>query len=594
MYDIFTDLEEIDDVEAWLSFESVDPEPIQGDWVHVHQLGRSSISLSPEQWDRVESDISEENGRIGTDTLTLTQSFNIQPCLVPLDALEVVLNADPTTALDDIDFSPMEYGRRRPGMGEEMESYWEEDLSTTVDGVEVARFVTNFQYEAPLIDTGFIEYHDLIEHEKRRFETIDSDEVVATYDTNRWETTVGLSGDESGHTIRCLRVQAPFLKEYLEERQCALVLGYIQRRSVNPGGIGTLPDDEREFSVDRGTATLQLLPANMPMAGDSTRLYWTCPIRPDDIPESRTDRLASNRNLTFRTRDGVTVTKEGLDGGEAAAELGLDRPATGPDDYDYLHFEPSLLERYRTDSRGTVEEWSAQGLQVTWLDKWTVRLYRNGQEQLVLLVDDLQSVPDYELPHWNQHHVTPEGELPEELETNYIEADWVDTESPIGGVVAGMAEATDTFEAVYGCSLFSVDPPGIDLEPFITPTHARREELLRIMIDIDQILIETIEKDHVEAQLPDDIDDNAIDGEKDALYELVQFLTNSERAGEVLAPFNAIHWFRNDRGHEGVDRWDDALTELGLEQTADIQTIYRVALRSTARSFHELSEILQS
>ncbi|EMA49971.1 hypothetical protein C448_01514 [Halococcus morrhuae DSM 1307] len=114
------------------------------------------------------------------------------------------------------------------------------------------------------------------------------------------------------------------------------------------------------------------------------------------------------------------------------------------------------------------------------------------------------------------------------------------------------------------------------------------------MIDIDQILIETIEKDHVEAQLPDDIDDNAIDGEKDALYELVQFLTNSERAGEVLAPFNAIHWFRNDRGHEGVDRWDDALTELGLEQTADIQTIYRVALRSTARSFHELSEILQS
>jgi hypothetical protein len=132
VYDIFTDLEEIDDVEAWLSFESVDPEPIQGDWVHVHQLGRSSISLSPEQWDRVESDISEENGRIGTDTLTLTQSFNIQPCLVPLDALEVVLNADPTTALDDIDFSPMEYGRRRPGMGEEMESYWEEDLSTTV------------------------------------------------------------------------------------------------------------------------------------------------------------------------------------------------------------------------------------------------------------------------------------------------------------------------------------------------------------------------------------------------------------------------------------------------------------------------------
>ena len=138
MYDLVMDSSDIENLNAWLAFnDRGNYDPIKNDWITINRHGHH---------------------RVETGLGTVKQGFRIHCLLVDENDLDSVLNTDPFGAIPDFDFSPMAFGRRR-GEGD----YWEEDLIREVEGAEVNRFVMDFRKEAPLIDTGFIEYHDLIE-----------------------------------------------------------------------------------------------------------------------------------------------------------------------------------------------------------------------------------------------------------------------------------------------------------------------------------------------------------------------------------------------------------------------------------------------
>lgn len=567
MYEILSEDTSISDLDTWLAFGDITEAPIDAGWIHPYQRGRASIRVEDAE---------------------LTQAFDIQSFLVDLDDLDPVLNADPNTDFADIEFNPMRYGRRRESLDDPLEPYWEEDVTREVNGTPVSRFITNFEYEAPLIDTGFIEYHNLVETEKRRFEEIESGDVAVQFNAEVWRAKMGLSSESTEHTVRTMRVHAPFLKDYLEEREVALVLSYVQRRSVEPSDAVSI-DQSVSIPISTGTYHREFYPEQMPGVGHSCRHYWTCPILPDDIPQSRGDQLAAPRQLPFTTQNGHRVTKEGVEDGSALRDIGISRPATSPDDYEYIHFEPTLLERYRNDSRGSVEEWSAQGITVSWLDRWMVRLYRGDNEQLVLLVDDLTSIGDSELSYWHQHNVTPEGDTPEEMITNYVEADWVDTFAPAEAVLTGMREADGTFQAFRDESLFRSIPSDSQAESLLTPVREDRDELLQIMQELDNILVERVNQSAIETITGEDAG-----GTKNALFDLFEYILDTARAAELMAPINAVHYFRNEASHDEIRRgWDEALDELGVDDGVDILELYRLTFHSVADSLDELESLLQ-
>lgn len=482
----------------------------------------------------------------------------------------------------------MKYGRRRESLDDPLEPYWEEDVTRKVNGTPVSRFITNFEYEAPLIDASFIEYHNLIETEKRRFEEIESGDVAVQFNADVWRAKMRLSSESTEHTVRTLRVRAPFLKDYLEEREVALVLSYVQRRSVEPSDAVSI-DQSVSVPISTGAYHREFYPEQMPGVGHSCRLYWTCPILPDDIPQSRGDQLAAPRQLPFTTQSSHQVTKEGIEDGSALRDIGISRPATSPNDYEYIHFEPTLLERYRNDSRGRVGEWSAQGITVSWLDRWMVRLYRGNNEQLVLLVDDLTSIGDSELSYWHQHYVTPEGDTPKEMITNYVEADRVNTFAPAQAVLIGMRKADGTFRALRDESLFRSIPSDRPAESLLTPVREDRDELLQIMQDLDNTLVERVNQDAIETITGEDAG-----GTKNALFDLFEYLSDTARAAELMAPINAVHYFRNEASHDEIRRgWDEALDELDVDDGVDILELYRLTFHSVAASLDELESLLQ-
>lgn len=567
MYNIISRDSVPTDPTTWLAFGDLTEAPISTGWIHPYQRGRATVQ---------------------TADCEFIQAFDTQAFLVDRGDIDLLLDADPNTDFGDVDFKPMRYGRRRESLDEPMEPYWEEDLTREVNGVPVSRFITNFEYEAPLIDTGFIEYHNLVETEKRRFEEIESGDVAAQFTHDIWRATKGLTNEMTEHMVRELRVRAPFLKEYLEERGMALVLSYFQRRTVVPSESVSI-DESVSVPISTGAYNREFYPERMPGLGHSCWFYWTCPILPDDIPQSREEQLANQReHLQFQTRSGHTVTKQGVEDGSALREIGIRRPPRGPDDHDYIHFQPTVLERYRNDPRGGVEEWSEQGLTVDWLDRWMVRLYRGENEQLVLLVDDLTSIGDTELSHWHQYNVTPEGDIPQEMVTNYMEARPVDTRAPIQGVLNSMRQADSAFHSFADEPLFRAIPSDRQVQDLLTPVREDRDELLEIMQDLDNILVERINQSAVET-----ITGESAGGTKNALFDLYEYLSDANRAAELMAPVNAVHYFRNEESHDEIRQgWDEALEELNIDNP-DILDLYRLTFNRVEESLTELVTLIE-
>lgn len=201
MYDLVPDTNDINYLNSWLAFEDQDEfDPIQDGWITVNRHGHYYSEIS-----------------IGI----VKQIFRIHGFLVDEDDLDTVLDSNPFAKIPDFDFNPMQYGSRTGEVDN-----WKEDLTRDIDGTEAKRFVMDFGKDAPLVDPGFVEYHDLIEQEKRNFNTYDTDKTVVQFPSEKWEDQSQSDHWELNNTIQSLKVRAEYLKDYLKERGCALVLVY--------------------------------------------------------------------------------------------------------------------------------------------------------------------------------------------------------------------------------------------------------------------------------------------------------------------------------------------------------------------------------
>jgi hypothetical protein len=576
MYDLVEDADDIGDLDSWLAFEDRDGfSPIKDGWITVNQHGRSEAETS-----------------LGT----VEQSFRIHGFLVDEEDVDAIIETNPYGEIGRLDFNPMSYGSRR-GDGQ----YWEEDLTRTVDGVEAKRFVMDFSKDAPLVDTGFIEYHNLVEKGKRNFETYDTDETVVRFPEDKWEYLSSQS-DHWGlkDTILDLQIRAEYLKDYLNERGCALVLAYFQwRDAIETSENISLPDDDREDFTIRGGKAVRGVRRTRP----GYELHWFCPIRPDDIPYGHEERLMEDReNLKFETKQGLRFSKEEAVKEEGFEEAGFRRPAMGAESleealsfFGWTYFEPEVLEKYKKDSRGSVSEWSKQGIEVSWLDKMSLRAYQNDQNLILIIIDDLAKIPDEELSHWYHYNTSPEGGVPEEMITNYIEADWVDSESPSKAVINAVTELNQSFREEYGSVLYRETGDDIDTGRLLRLSRNECHELLNVMSDVHQVVVENLELGNLESVLPPEAQED-VDGKKSALFELVKELSDADRAAEILAPINAVHDFRKENSHMTVRNggWERAVEALGYNKDSEeYRDMYNDAMRQSAGSLREIKELIE-
>ncbi|WP_256403834.1 hypothetical protein [Halorubrum salinum] len=575
MYDLVEDSRDILEINPWLAFEDRDQfDPIDDGWITVYRTGHKTTDVGSEVVD---------------------QGFRVHCFLVDQEDLDAFSGIEPYGEIPKFDFYPMAYGSRR---GEE---YWEEDLTQCIDGREAKRFVMKFTKDAPLVDTGFVEYHKLVEREKRNFERYDTDEKVVRFPADKWNYLSSQS-DHWGldDTILSLEVRASFLKDYLQERGSALVLAYFQSRDVKSTEEDIqLPDEDREsFGILGGKATRGVR-RTMP----GYELHWFCPIHPSDIPYSHEETLRESReNLKFETKQGYRFSKQEAMREDGFEEAGYRRPAIGAEDVDealnyfgWTFFDPEVLEKYRSDSRGSVSEWSRQGLQIEWLDKMSLRAYRNDEDLIVIIVDDLAKIPDEEIPHWYQHNTSPRGEIPEEMITNYIKAEFVDSESPAQAVINAVTELDTAFQEAYGQRLYRETGEELDAERLMTLPRNEREALLDVMSKVDEVVVENLDKGNLEAQLPDDVDEDDIEGEKSALWEFVRELSDTDKANEILTPINSVHDFRQEDSHRRVTGgWSRAVQAIGYpEDSTGFREIYRDTLRDTAASLREIIDLIE-
>lgn len=109
------------------------------------------------------------------------------------------------------------------------------------------------------------------------------------------------------------------------------------------------------------------------------------------------------------------------------------------------------------------------------------------------------------------------------------------------------------------------------VENLLTPVRDDRDVLLQVMQDLDNILIERVNQTEIET-----ITEQSAGGTKNALFDLYEYLSDSERANELIEPFNAVNYFRNESSHDKVQKgWEEALEELDVEGDSDVLELYR-------------------
>jgi hypothetical protein len=109
------------------------------------------------------------------------------------------------------------------------------------------------------------------------------------------------------------------------------------------------------------------------------------------------------------------------------------------------------------------------------------------------------------------------------------------------------------------------------------------------MQDLDNVLVERVNQSAIEA-----ITGQNAGGTKNAIFDLYEFLADTDRAAELMAPINAVHYFRNEESHDRVQSgWTEALDELDVEENTDILELYRYTFQGVADSLDELESYLQ-
>jgi hypothetical protein len=232
---------------------------------------------------------------------------------------------------------------------------------------------------------------------------------------------------------------------------------------------------------------------------------------------------------------------------------------------------------------------------VNWLDKMKLRAYRNDEDLILIIVDDLAKIPDEELSHWYHYNTSPAGEIPEEMITNYIEADWVDSESPSDAVINAVTELNEAFEAKYGVRLYRETGDEIDADRMLSLPRNEKHELLNVMSEAHQVIVENLDRGNLESQLPDNVLSD-VEGKKSALFEFVRYLSDTSTAAEILNPINAVHDFRKEDSHMTVSSggWPRAVDVLGYEENSEAyRDMYRDVMRQSAASLRNITALIE-
>lgn len=564
-------------VPSWLEFTDVDHfSPVDGDWVTVYQSGERVIEA---------------------DYGKLRHSFNVQPMLVDLDDLDNILEADPKSQAPNLRF----YGGGQV-WSRERGDYWDDGSTKELNGADVHRFLTHFHHDAPRVEYGILAFHDLVEEGLRNFFAHRNGEHVIRFSEEEWNERERTSGYPSDILIH-MDIQTGYLLDYLDARQAALVLAYFQSRSIrNPTfDVGIADDGWTELELRGAPANkLSRYVDGLGSQYPHVELHWLCPVFPSSSDRSAEAEAKENRKIKFRTIDGNRYSPEDVEHQRGFEEAGLKRPAFGAESlqeamsfYDWVFFDMEILEKYIASEDGYVNWWARQGGDVVWKDIFSERVYRNDEHEVALLLDDLEKIPDREIPHWKVHNITPVGEVPEEGIINFVLGKPVDSQSFSGRVLDTIEEIDEGFQGKYGEHAFSelqeLDP----VERVIMPPRNERDSLLTSMDALNKVFLERLNLSEVRVALHEERRGN-VEGSKSALFELVASHAGEERAAELFKPINGIYDLRIVADHRGAEsRWEQGIQSFGLEpELRDYRDAYIEIMEQLADSLEEISTLL--
>lgn len=125
----------------WLHFADFPKfDPKNRHWIRVYQLGSRQLQSA--------------YGK-------LSQGFQVQPALVPIERAEELLETSPWGNIPEFRFRG-----GGPVYSSDDGHYWDDGSKRSPTGVNVLRFLTDFDYDAPQLEPGFIDFHNLVEEEK--------------------------------------------------------------------------------------------------------------------------------------------------------------------------------------------------------------------------------------------------------------------------------------------------------------------------------------------------------------------------------------------------------------------------------------------
>jgi len=566
---------ELSQLTKWLHFADFPNfDPKYRHWIRVYQGGSRHLQF--------------DYGKV-------SQVFNAQPALVPIERAEEILETNPWGNVPEFRFRG-----GGPVYSAEDGHYWDDGSKRSPTGVEVRRFLTDFEYDAPQIEPGFIDFHNLIEEKKNSYVTNDNFEPVTKFNEEKWRDMVFNSGNEYDDNIFYFDIDLGHLLDYLDERRCALIIAYFQSRKVTNLNkdldLETVEKSRREHLDGPAVFDCRWVQEYTYPIGE---IHWFCPIFPDTYSGSANARQEENRDVKFQTYRGHKFSPKEVLNEEGYQEKGFDRPVTPTDDidellsnYDWIFFDMAVLEKYVEAEEGTVS-WGSRNLgQVSWKNKLSLRISRNSEHEVVIFLDELKSLYDTEVPHWKSYNRLPSGEVPEEAIISGAMGQFVESKSYSTKVFDAIEELDEVFQASFSASLFAPIEDENTKERVIMPPRNQKSQLLNSIDNLNMVFLERVNKDEVIDTLPEKRRDS-VEGRKSALYELTAEQMGDTKASELFKPINAVYDLRIVADHRGQSKWERAMNALAIDpSTREYRDIYITLMTSLFESLQSIKKSL--
>lgn len=300
------------------------------------------------------------------------------------------------------------------------------------------------------------------------------------------------------------------LLDYLDERQCALIIAYFQSRKITDLNkdikLETVEKSKLEHLDGPAIFDCRWIEEDTYPMGE---IHWFCPIFPDTYSGSASERQGENRDIKFQTYSGYEFSPKEVLNEEGFQEKGFDRPVTPTDDidellsnYDWVFFDMAVLEKYVEAKDGSVSWDSRQLGQVNWKSKLSVSISRNSEHEVVLFLDELKSLYDTEVPHWKSYNRLPSGEIPEEVIISGAMGQFVDSKSYSTEVFDAIDALDETFRELFGASLFAPIDNENTREKVIMPTRNQKTQFLDTMDNLNMAFLERINRNEIIDALP--------------------------------------------------------------------------------------------